>query len=193
MVTALFFGSFNPIHIGHLALAQYALNSGVAEDVWFVVSPHNPFKSAADLAPAETRIGMVRMATEGDERMRVEDIETRLPQPSYTINTLDALEREYPGREFVILMGEDNLEGLVGWREAERLIGGRTFVVYPRLGVEADGRKVEAMGGKVVRLDAPRIEISSTQIRRWIGEGKRVRHFVPDQVVEMAEKIYRRG
>lgn len=190
MKTALFFGSFNPIHIGHLALAQYVLNFAGVDDIWLVVSPHNPFKSPMDLAPAELRIKMAALATQGDANIKVSDIETRLPQPSYTIHTIDALKAAYPDLEFAIMMGDDNLAGLPRWREAERLIGGRTFIVYPRPGSHADASIVEGMGGKVLRLDAPQMDISSTMIRQWVADGKSPRHLVPNEVLDIVSKTY---
>lgn len=190
MTTALFFGSFNPIHIGHLALAQYALNFADVDEVWLVVSPHNPFKSPKDLAPADTRLRMAQLATADDERIKVVDVEMRMPQPSYSIKTIDVLESQYPDRNFSIMMGDDNLDGLPKWREAERLIDGRTFIVYPRPGYRPDPTPVTKMGGIVKRLDAPQIDISSTMIRQWLSEGKSIRHFVPDVVLQLAESTY---
>ncbi len=190
MTTALFFGSFNPIHIGHLALAQYALNFADVDEVWLVVSPHNPFKSPQDLAPADIRLRMAQLATAGDERIKVVDVEMRMPQPSYSIKTIDVLESQYPDRHFSIMIGDDNLDGLPKWREAERLIDGRTFIVYPRHGYQPDPTPVTEMGGVVKRLNAPQIDISSTMIRQWMSEGKSVRHFVPDVALQLAESTY---
>ncbi len=193
MRDALFFGSFNPIHMGHLALAQFALNFGDVDAVTLVVSPQNPFKSEAELAPAQERVRMARLATEQDSRISVSDIEMRLPQPSYTINTLEALEAKNPELDYAILMGEDNLAGLPRWHRADELIAGRTFIVYPRPGYDADARIVEEMGGAVRRLAAPQMDISSSMLRRWIGQGKSVRHFVPTGVEEVATRLYRGG
>ena len=109
MRTALFLGSFNPVHVGHLMLAQYVLNFGGVDDLWLVVSPQNPFKSQSGLAPADVRLRMAELATGADDRIRVSDVELRLPQPSYTINTIDALEAENPGRDFIIVMGGASL------------------------------------------------------------------------------------
>lgn len=193
MRDALFFGSFNPIHMGHLALAQFALNFGDVDAVTLVVSPQNPFKSEAELAPAQERVRMARLATEQDSRISVSDIEMWLPQPSYTINTLEALEAKNPELDYAILMGEDNLAGLPRWHRADELIAGRTFIVYPRPGYDADARIVEEMGGAVRRLAAPQMDISSSMLRRWIGQGKSVRHFVPTGVEEVATRLYRGG
>ncbi len=190
--TALLFGSFNPIHNGHLMLAQYALNHSVADDVWLIVSPQNPFKAIEGLADANARVQMVRLATVDDKHISVCDIELSLPIPSYTINTITALEGQHPDRQFIIMMGGDNLAGLPKWREADKLINGREFVIYPRPGETTDVSTVEAMGGKVTLLkDAPLLNISSTMIRQWIAKGMSIRHFVPDGVVSMAEETYK--
>lgn len=191
--TALFFGSFNPIHVGHLMLAQYVANFGGVDEVWLVVSPQNPFKSHDGLAPAEVRLEMARLATAADSKIRVSDVEMTLPQPSYSINTIDALEERFPEREFVIVMGADNLPGLPRWREAERLIGGRRLLVYPRDGGFGDHSSVEALGGTVVELNAPMVGISSTMIRKWIADGIDVRHFVPAEALPLACATYRAG
>lgn len=188
--TALLFGSFNPIHVGHLMLAQYVANFGGVDDVWLVVSPHNPFKRQEGLAPADVRMRMASLATQYDPKIKVSDIELTLPQPSFSINTIDALEAMQPGREFVIVMGADNLSGLPRWREASRLVSGRTFLVYPRDGGFPDHSAVEALGGKVVELNAPMVGISSTIIRRWIAEGVDVRHFVPAEALDLAVQTY---
>lgn len=192
MRTALFLGSFNPVHVGHLMLAQYVLNFGGVDDLWLVVSPQNPFKCQSGLAPADVRLRMAELATGADDRIRVSDVELRLPQPSYTINTIDALEAENPGRDFIIVMGGDNLAGLPRWREADRLIRGRRFIVYPRPGEATDSSQVEALGGSVSILNAPMVELSSTQIRRWIADGVSVRHFVPDLALPLALETYSR-
>lgn len=190
--TALLFGSFNPIHNGHLMLAQYVLNHLVADDVWLVVSPQNPFKAVEGLADANARIQMVRLATAADEHISACDIELSLPIPSYTINTITALEEQNPNRKFIIMMGGDNLAGLPKWREAERLINGREFIVYPRPGETTDTSAVEALGGCVTLLkDAPLLNMSSTMIRHWIACGMSVRHFVPDGAAPMAEEVYK--
>lgn len=173
-------------------LAQYVLNHSVADDVWLVVSPQNPFKSVEGLADANVRIQMVRLATAADEHISVCDIELSLPLPSYTINTITALEEQNPDRQFIIMMGGDNLAGLPKWREAERLIKGREFIVYPRPGETTDTSAVEELGGSVTMLkDAPLLSISSTMIRHWIACGMSVRHFVPDGAAPMAEEVYK--
>lgn len=191
MTTALFFGSFNPIHIGHLALAQYVLNFGDVDKVLLVVSPQNPFKEQRDLAPARDRLRMAQLATEHDERIIVTDVELSLPQPSYTINTIDALEGRHKGEKFAIIIGGDNLAGLPRWREASRLVKGRHFIVYPRRGYECPADTVLSMGGSVDILQAPQMDISSTLIRQWIAAGKDVRHFVPNEALTLAGTLYR--
>lgn len=191
MTTALYFGSFNPIHIGHLALAQYVLNFGNVDKVLLVVSPQNPFKEQNGLAPAQDRLRMAQLATECDKGIEVSDIEFSLPQPSYTINTIDALERQRSGEKLAVIMGGDNLTGLPRWREADRLIKGRRFIVYPRRDCECSTDTVRSMGGSVDVLNAPQMDLSSTMIRQWIAKGKDVRHFVPNEALELAQRLYR--
>lgn len=189
--TALLFGSFNPIHVGHLMLAQYVLNFASVDEVWLVVSPQNPFKQKSDLAPAEVRLAMVRAALASDDRIKACDVELSMPQPSYTINTIDLLAQRHPDRDFAIVMGGDNLAGLPKWREAERLINGRRFIVYPRPGETTDTSVVESLGGMVTMLSAPMVELSSTQIRNWIANGVSVKHFMPEEARPLAEKTYK--
>lgn len=179
MTVGLFFGSFNPIHMGHLMLAQYILNSASVDEVWFVVSPQNPFKKQEDLVGAEHRVEMVRIAVEGNVKMRVCDIELSLPTPSYTIDTLRALTKKYPDRQFVVVMGGDNLVGLSKWKEYDELVSNYSFIVYPRLGNELN----VPQGVRVEIVEAPYIEISSTMLRRWIKEGKSVEYYTKDEVI----------
>ena len=188
--TALLFGSFNPVHLGHLMLAQYVLNFGGVDDVWLVVSPQNPFKAQAGLAPAERRLLMARKAVENDDHIAVCDVELGMPVPSYTIKTLDKLATDYPDREFVVVMGGDNLAGLPKWREAERLVREHRVIVYPRPGATTDTSAVEAMGGTVTLLDAPQLNLSSTQIRQWVADGHSVAHFVPREVLKDVRETY---
>ena len=180
--TGLFFGSFNPIHVGHLMLAQAALNFSDVDEVWFVVSPQNPFKQQADLAPSEHRLRMAEIATGSDSRMSVSDVEMSLPLPSFTVRTLEKLRSDYPEREFSIIMGGDNLAGLPRWREPDEIVRHHRIVVYPRPGQSVDTSAVKALGGCVSILDAPQMDLSSTMLRCWIAEGRCIRHFVPSGV-----------
>lgn len=155
---ALLLGSFNPIHKGHVSLAQYTLGKGLADEVWFVVSPQNPLKMPSDLAPFEHRMQMVRMAiSEYGERMKACDIETTLPYPSYTINTLRELHRLYPEQEFVILAGSDIKEQLPLWKDYKEVERLARFLIYPRAEVYHNCSAEMA--------DAPLMDIDSTRCR----------------------------
>ena len=182
--TGLLFGSFNPIHVGHLMLAQYALNFGGVDEVWIVVSPHNPFKQQRDLADAEHRCEMARIATKDSDNIKVCDVELHLPLPSYTIQTMTRLKEDYPDRRFSIIMGGDNVEGLPRWREANRLLSGQRFLIYPRPGYSPNPEQVTKMGATVEMLDAPQVDISSTMIREWTKNSIETRYFVANGVAE---------
>lgn len=180
MRVGLFFGSFNPIHVGHLMLAQYMVNFADVDEVWLVVSPQNPFKQDVELADTQHRLNMARLAVGDNEKIKISEVELSLPKPSYTIDTLRALEKEYPEIEFSIIMGADNLMGLNRWKEAETLVSRYRIIVYPRPGYEAK----EPEGAHIEIVDAPQVDISSTQLRRWIGEGRSVLYFTNDKVIE---------
>lgn len=180
MRVGLFFGSFNPIHVGHLMLAQYMVNFADVDEVWLVVSPQNPFKQDVELADTQHRLNMARLAVGDNEKIKISEVELSLPKPSYTIDTLRALEKEYPEIEFSIIMGADNLLGLNRWKEAETLLSRYRIIVYPRPGYEAK----EPEGAHIEIVDAPQVDISSTQLRRWIGEGRSVLYFTNDKVIE---------
>ena len=180
MRVGLFFGSFNPIHVGHLMLVQYMVNFADVDEVWLVVSPQNPFKQDVELADTQHRLNMARLAVGDNEKIKISEVELSLPKPSYTIDTLRALEKEYPEIEFSIIMGADNLMGLNRWKEAETLLSRYRIIVYPRPGYEAK----EPEGAHIEIVDAPQVDISSTQLRRWIGEGRSVLYFTNDKVIE---------
>lgn len=180
MRVGLFFGSFNPIHVGHLMLAQYMVNFADVDEVWLVVSPQNPFKQDVELADTQHRLNMARLAVGDNEKIKISEVELTLPKPSYTIDTLRALEKEYPEIEFSIIMGADNLMGLNRWKEAETLLSRYRIIVYPRPGYEAK----EPEGAHIEIVDAPQVDISSTQLRRWIGEGRSVLYFTNNKVIE---------
>lgn len=175
----LFFGSFNPIHIGHLALANYMLEFENQDEIWFVVSPQNPFKEAGELINTELRIEMVRQATLGQTNYRVEDIELSLPTPSYTIDTLQALKLKYPDCRFSIIMGADNILRFQHWKEVDKIAGHYPVFVYPRVGFPVSERELPA---KCKLTQAPIIEIASSDIRKWIKDGKQIPYLIPESV-----------
>ncbi|MBO7300186.1 MAG: nicotinate (nicotinamide) nucleotide adenylyltransferase [Tidjanibacter sp.] len=177
-LTALYFGSFNPLHLGHLAVAQYAVQKGFAEEVWLVVSPHNPHKSTSELAPEEERLEMARRAVEGIEGVEVCDVEFSLPRPSYTINTIDHLKKLYPEREFAILGGGDVAATIATWREGERLVAENRIFIYPRGENDDFEEPFRMLEG------APMMTISSTEVRRRIADGGEWESLVPQKVME---------
>ena len=180
MKTALFFGSFNPIHNGHLSIAEYVLEHTDIEELWFVVSPHNPLKEASDLAPEEHRLEMVRLSTaKYHPRIQVCDVEMQMPRPSYTIDTVNFLKSKYPHREYAILMGADSLDTIEKWKNFKDLLDNNRILVYPRpksnLLILKEKYNVEV-------VDAPLLDISSTFIRDSVRAGKNVSFYMPHEV-----------
>lgn len=175
----LFFGSFNPIHNGHLMLANYLAEYGGLDEIWFVVSPQNPFKDKKSLLADRHRLYMVEMAVKDDERFQVCDIEFYMPQPSYTIDTLTRLQERHPNTDFYLICGMDNIESFKKWKNYEMILQYHHLMVYPRKGYSSN-ELVEHQSVTVV--EAPEIEVSSTFIRNAIGEGKDVRYFMPKEV-----------
>lgn len=176
MITGLYFGSFNPIHIGHLAIANFMVEFSDLDQVWFVVSPQNPLKKKQSLLQDYHRLEMVRLAVEDDDRFMASDIEFRLPKPSYTIDTLVYLEEKHPGREFQLIMGSDGLRTFHKWKHADLIIEKYHRLIYPRPGTDPEA--VSRLNNATL-VDAPMMEISSSFIRKALKEGKDVRHLVP--------------
>lgn len=184
MKTGLFFGSFNPIHTGHLIIAGYMAGFTGLKEVWLVVSPHNPLKNRSGLGNMYDRLEMAKLAVENSEQLKVSDIEFGLPQPSYTIDTLTHLQEKYPGKEFVLIMGADNLASFKKWKNYEVLLKNYQIYVYPRPGIDlGEWRDHPA----VIITETPQMDISSTFIRKAIKEGKNVRYFIPDKVLDFIE------
>ncbi|MCF8346569.1 MAG: nicotinate-nucleotide adenylyltransferase [Bacteroidales bacterium] len=176
--TGLFFGSFNPIHIGHMAIANYMLEFADIRELWFIVSPHNPLKEKKTLLADHHRLELVRLAIDKNDRFRVSDIEFHLPRPSYTIDTLTYMEERYPGREFCIIMGSDGLKSFHKWKNADVLAEKYQRLIYPRPGVS----KEEILKHKnIVLVEAPLMEISSSFIRKAISQGKDIPCFLPEK------------
>nr|WP_321451086.1 nicotinate (nicotinamide) nucleotide adenylyltransferase [uncultured Carboxylicivirga sp.] len=177
----LFFGSFNPIHIGHLALANYMCEFEEMDEVWFVVSPQNPFKITDDLLNTDERIIMAKLATAAYPKFKVEDIETRMPKPSYTIDTLTELRKEHNDCFFNIIMGADNIVNVHQWKDSDRIISDYCILVYPRTGYTTNNLSLPL---SVKITDAPIIEISSTQIREWLKKGLNIPYFITPSVAD---------
>jgi nicotinate-nucleotide adenylyltransferase len=186
MKTGLFFGSFNPIHIGHLALAEYMVEFTDLEEVWFVVSPHNPLKSKDSLLADHHRLEMVHLAVDHDRRFRVSDIEFKMPQPSYTIDTLSYLCEKYPDKTFSLILGADNLETFHKWKNADLIIKKYHRYIYPRL---SDSRQDFKIPENSSMVNAPIIEISSSFLRQAISDGKSIRYFLPEKVFEYVDRM----
>jgi nicotinate-nucleotide adenylyltransferase len=189
MTIGLYFGSFNPIHIGHLIVANHVLNETNIEKIWFIVSPQNPFKESKSLLNEFDRLHLVRLATQDDTRMKCSDIEFNLSKPSYTTNTLAFLSEKYPEHKFSIIMGSDSYENLDKWKNFDAIISNYSIYVYKREGHETN----KTFGQNIFILNAPIIQISASQIREIIKTGKSIRYLVPEIVREEIEtrKLYR--
>jgi nicotinate-nucleotide adenylyltransferase len=181
----LYFGSFNPIHIGHLILANYILENSDMEELWFVVSPQNPFKEKNTLLKDHNRLEMVNLALKNYPKMRASDIEFSLPKPSYTIDTLTYLHEKYPNAAFALIMGEDNLKGLKKWKNWELLVKNHQIIVYPRMASDKDENTSDLLTNPNIHLvHAPIIELSATEIRDMLKNGRNIRPMLPPEVFE---------
>ncbi|KGE14682.1 nicotinate (nicotinamide) nucleotide adenylyltransferase [Sphingobacterium deserti] len=181
----LFFGSFNPIHIGHLIIAKYMINFTALDELWFVVSPQNPFKEKKSLGNMYDRLEMVNLAIEGEDKLRASDIEFNLPQPSYTVDTLVHLREKFPDKEFQLIMGEDNLQSFQKWKNADVILRDYKLVIYPRPGYDAAELKTHP---SVIMTETPLMELSSTFLRQCIKEKKDIRYYTVDKVREFIDK-----
>jgi nicotinate-nucleotide adenylyltransferase len=184
MKIGLYFGSFNPVHAGHLIIANHILNAGQLERIWFIVSPQNPFKTSNGLLNEYNRLYLLKVATEDDARIKVSDIEFSLPKPSYTSVTLAHLQEKYPAHQFSLIMGADSFQNLGKWHNASYIIDHFPVIVYPRPGFEIKNET----GAMLTVVDAPLLEISATQVRQLIKTGKSIRYIVPDKAREEIEK-----
>ncbi len=183
MKIGLYFGSFNPVHTGHLIIASFVADHTDVNQVWLVVSPQNPLKASAGLLNEYQRLHLVRLAVEGDRRLKASDAEFRLPKPSYTIDTLTYLEEKYPGHTFEIILGSDSFQNLPKWKNAGLLLEKYAFIIYRRPGFEIG----EDLGGSLKILHAPMIDLSATFIRSLISSGKSARYYLPEVVWEEIE------
>lgn len=180
MNIGLYFGSFNPIHIGHLIIANHILNESKLQKIWFVVSPQNPFKKSESLINEYDRFHIVQKTIENDPRLKVSDIEFSLPKPSYTVHTLAYLKEKYPDHDFSIIMGSDSFQNLGKWKNAEVIIENYSIIVYRRPGFDVNNK----LNARIQVMDAPLLEISSTHIRELIQSGKSIKYLVPANVEE---------
>lgn len=183
--TGIFGGSFNPIHIGHLALANFICENGYIDELWFLISPQNPFKQNEMLLADEIRLKLVKAAIEDYPHFIASDFEFTLPKPSYTINTLKSLSKTYPDRDFYLIIGADNWAAFNRWRSPEEIISNYHILIYPRLGYNID---TNSLPQNVKSINSPIIEVSSTFIRESIHKGKDVRYFLHPSVHKIIEK-----
>lgn len=180
MKIGLYFGSFNPVHVAHLIIANHILNETGIEKIWFIVSPQNPFKNESTLLNEYHRLHLVRLATENDNRIKASEIEFTLPRPSYTVDTLVYLAEKFPEHEFSIIMGSDSYQNLPKWKNAELIMNNYDLYVYLRPGFEIKNSDAP----RLHLLKAPLLELTSTHIRKTITEGKSIRYMVPESVFE---------
>jgi nicotinate-nucleotide adenylyltransferase len=184
MKVGLYFGSFNPIHHGHLIIANFVLQNSDLNQVWFVVSPQNPLKPSVGLLNEYHRLYLVKAAIEGENNLKVSDIEFKLPKPSYTIDTLTFLQEKYPRHQFAMIMGSDSFQNLPQWKNYHLLLRNFPVYVYLRPGFESTR---EFQGADLFILKAPLLQISATYIRNLIKEGRSIRYLVPEKVREEIE------
>lgn len=184
MNIGLYFGSFNPVHVGHLIIANHVVNNTPLDQVWFIVSPQNPFKNSSALLNEYDRLHLVNIAIEGENKLRASNVEFKLPKPSYTIDTLTYLHEKYPQHTFSIIMGSDGFQNIDKWKNYELLIKNYSFFIYKRPGFDID----KSFGAAITVLEAPLLDISSTHIRNMIKERRSVRFLVTDKVLEEIEK-----
>ena len=182
MKIGLFFGSFNPIHVGHMIIANVMAENTDLIKVWFVVSPQNPLKPSRGLLHEFDRYDMVKAAIADNYKLEVSDVEFHLPKPSYTIHTLAHLTEKHPGKEFKLILGEDNLENFTKWKNYEQILQHHGLYVYPRPHVTNTDLKRHP---NVTMIDAPLLDISATYIRNCIRNNKSIRYLVPESVEQM--------
>lgn len=182
--TGIFSGSFNPIHIGHLALANHLCEHEDLDELWFMISPHNPLKPGTELWDDNLRLQLVEASIRGYARFRASDFEFGLPRPSYTIHALEALSKTHPDREFILIIGADNWLNFNRWHRSQHILENYRVWVYPRPGFTVDATKLPS-GVRLV--SAPTFEISSTRIRQGLKEGKDLRYFMHPNAWELLQ------
>ena len=188
MKIGLFFGTFNPIHIGHLIIANYLVEFSDLQEVWFVITPMSPFKQKNSMLSNHHRLALANIAVENFPKLKTCDIEFKLPQPNYTIDTLIRLEEKYPSHQFCLIMGEDNLKGFNKWKNYNTILENYTLFVYPRI---SEG-KIETeftSHPKIIQVNAPIIELSSTFIRNAIKDKKDISAMLPPNVWKYIEEM----
>jgi nicotinate-nucleotide adenylyltransferase len=180
MKIGLFFGSFNPVHTGHLLIANYFVQFTRLDKIWFIISPQNPFKANGTLLDEGTRLEMLKLAINGDERFNASDFEFNLPRPSYTVNTLAELQKTHPNDTFIPIIGGDNLQSFHLWKDYEKIIANHEIYVYRRAGFHEN--PLLANHPKIKIFEVPLLNISSTYIREMLQAEKSVKYLVPEKV-----------
>ncbi len=194
----LYFGTFNPIHVGHLIIANYMADFTELDEVWLVVSPQNPFKQKSSLLADYHRLQLVRVGVEDNPKVKVSDIEFHLDKPSYTVHTLVHLQEKYPNIEFALIMGEDNLRTLHKWKNHEVILAKHNIYVYPRVLTEQEKEDLKiyrtkaalANHPRVIRVDAPVMKLSSSFIRKAIKENRNVRYLLTEPVHQYVKEMH---
>ena len=184
----LYFGTFNPMHIGHLIIANHMVENSDLDEIWMVVTPHNPFKQKSSLLDNHERFEMIYRATANYQKIKPSDIEFHLPQPNYTVHTLAHVSDMYPNKEFCLIMGEDNLKSLHKWKNYETILEHHHIYVYPRI---ADGTMDDQFKNhaKIHKVEAPIVQISSTMIRKAIKNKKNTQPLLPKEVWEYIDEM----
>jgi nicotinate-nucleotide adenylyltransferase len=184
----LYFGTFNPIHVGHLIIANHMVEHSDLDEVWLVVTPHNPFKKKSTLLDNHHRLQLAFLATEKYNKIKPSKIEFDLPQPNYTVFTLAHISEKYPQHSFSLIMGEDNLKSFHKWKNYETILKHHNIFVYPRI---SEGKTETQFDKhpKIHKTDSPIIQISSTQIRNGIKEGKNIEPMLPDEVWKYIDEM----
>jgi nicotinate-nucleotide adenylyltransferase len=184
MKIGLYFGSFNPIHTGHLIIANHVANNTDLQKIWFVVSPQNPLKQSSSLLNEYDRLHLINISIEGENKLKSSNVEFALPKPSYTVDTLTYLTEKYPEHEYFIIMGSDSFSNITKWKNFEIILKNYGLYIYQRPGFVID----KTLKRDLIILDAPLLEISSTRIRELIKNNKSIKFLVPDVVKEEIEK-----
>ncbi len=185
MKVGLYFGSFNPIHMGHLIIAKNIIENNYLDEVWFVVSPQNPLKQENTLLNSNHRLGLVKLAIESENKIKASNVEFGLPKPSYTINTLTYLQENFPKKEFAIIIGSDGFQNIDRWKNGKKILENYEFYIYKRPGYDILNPEM----AKITIIDGPALLISSSYIRSLIKQRKSIRYLVPDLVKEEIEKM----
>ena len=187
MKIGLFFGTYNPVHVGHMVIANYMVEFTDLDQLWMVVTPQNPFKQKESMLKDYDRLHLVKLAIGDDLKIKASDIEFSLPQPNYTSNTLAYLEEKFPDYEFVLIMGADNLMHFHKWKNSEHILQNHELYVYPRVDSEDGGKLREH--NQVKMVDVPIMKVSSSFIRQAIRDGKDVMHYMPKEVAYYVKEM----